>query len=368
METATRMAAPPWRRSLLGMGTVAIMALVLALAAVLELIDPEVAVEGCVALAVIAAAFVAMMRTGFSARFTEGGFVALQMVVVFLLLAYLTFRAQVTPSAITVLYLVAMLYGVLLLDRAWLAAVALVAMVTHGVAIFVLIDTGHQLRLAATWTQYGALVLACAWFTYAAGIVTRLRERLSEANRRLHDAEQEAQERARRDAATGVFNHPHLVESLEREIARADRLDKALCVARIDMDGLGRINQSHGAAAGDAALKRFVAAAGGALRNVDVFGRYGGNEFLVLMPDTDIAGATIAAERIRASVAKEPLADAQSPERLTCTLGLAQHARGGDSRALLARAESALSFAKAAGRGRVVALGADGGQVEARAA
>ncbi len=359
MEPTNKTAAPSWRRTLLGTGTVAIMALVLALAAVLDLVDAEVAVTGCVALAVIAAVFVAMMRTGFSARFTEGAFVAQQMSAVFLLLAWLTFRAEDTPSAISVLYLVAMLYGVLVLDRWWLAGAALFAMVSHGIAIFLLIDTGHRINMAATWTQYGALVLACGWFTYAAGIVSRLRARVSEAHRRLHDLGVEAEERARRDVSTGVFNYPHLMESLEREVARAQRLDKPLCVARVDLDGLGKINDTQGAAAGDAALRRFVAAAGGALRNVDVFGRYGGNEFLVLMPDTDIAGAIVAGERIRAAVARAAV---------TCTVGLAEHSKGADSRAMLTRAESALNYAKAAGRDRVVALGADGAPVAARAA
>jgi hypothetical protein len=70
------------------------------------------------------------------------------MLAVFLLLAWLTFRSEDTPAAISVLYLVAMLYGLLMLDRVWLGTMALVAMVTHGVAIFVLIDTGHRINFA----------------------------------------------------------------------------------------------------------------------------------------------------------------------------------------------------------------------------
>ena len=360
--------APLWRRSLLGVGTVAIMALVIALAAVLELIDADVAVQGCIALLVIAAVFLTMMRTGFHERFTAAGFVAAQMLAVFLLLAWLTVRAEDTPAAISVLYLVAFLYGVLQLHRAQLAALAAVALVTHGTAIFILIDMGARINQAATWTQFGALVLAFAWFTYAAGTVLRLRQQLTEANRKLHDSRQDAEERARRDSLTGVFHYHHVMESLDREVARAQRLGKALSVARIDLDGLGEINAAHGTDEGDAALKRFVTAVLRALRNVDVLGRSWGNEFVAIMPDTDIEGAIVAADRIRISVACEVSPEIRGRTQLACTIGVAQHLKGDDTRGLLARAESGLNYAKAAGGDRVVALSPDGKPVAAKAA
>lgn len=198
--------ASHWRRSLLGTGSVAVMALVLALAAVLELIEPEVAAEGCIALALLADVFHAALRTGYSARFSDAGFISAQLVAVFLLLAYLTYRTEDTPSAIPVLYLVAMLHGALQLDRTRLAVLAAVALVTHGTALFMLIDHGHRINLAAVWTQFGALALALAWFTFAAGTVLRLRARLTEAHRRLHDLAGEANERASRDALTGTYH------------------------------------------------------------------------------------------------------------------------------------------------------------------
>ena len=355
MEGRGKHGARTWRRSLLGIGTVAVMALVLSLAAVLELIDPGVAAEGCVALAALAAVSVCMLHTRFGARFSDAGFIAGQMAAAFLLLAWLTYRAEDTPSAISILYLVAMLYGVLQLDRTRLAILAAVAMVTHGTALFMLIDAGHRINLAASWTQFGALALALAWFTFAAGTVRRLRERLSEAHRKLHDLAQETEDRASRDTLTGVYHHRHLMEALEREIARAERIGKPLSVARVDLDRLGSVNETHGYAAGDIALKRFVAAAAGALRDVDIFGRYGGKEFLALMPDTDLEGALIAAERMRAAVSREPLPETRGRRHLSCTLGVAAHRKGENTRLVLGRAEAHLNYAKAAGRDRVVA-------------
>ncbi len=349
-----------WRRSPLGIGSVAIMALVLSLAAVLGLIEPELAIEGCVAFAALAGACLGLVRLGITDRFTDAGFISAQLAATFVLLAWLTYRSEGSPPVIPVLYLVAMVYGMLQLDRSRLAILGMIAAITHGVALFTLIDDGHRINLAAAWTQFGALVLALAWFTYAAGIVLRLRERLSQAQGRLHDLGVQANQRASRDTLTGVYHHRHLMDALEREIARAERIGKPLSIARVDLDWLGSVNQTHGPAAGDIALKRFTDAAAGALRDVDIFGRYGGKEFLALMPDTDLQGAVIAAERIRAAVGREPLPEVRGRRHLSCTLGVAEHRKGENTRLVIGRAEAGLNYAKAAGRDRVVALDGDG--------
>lgn len=283
-----------------------------------------------------------------------------RMAAAFLLLAWLSYHAQAAPAAVMALYMVVMLYGVLRLERTRLIVLAALALVTHGTALFMLIDSGYKLSLAAALTQIVALALALAWFIVAAGAVLGLRDRLADAHRRLHDLALEAEARASRDTLTGVTHHRHLMEALEREIARAERIGKPLSIARVDLDWLGSVNQTHGTAAGDIALKRFTLAAAGALRDVDLFGRYGGKEFLALMPDTDLQGAVIAAERIRAAVGREPLPEVQGRRHLSCTLGVAEHRKGENTRLLIARAEAGLNYAKAAGRDRVVALDAGG--------
>ena len=340
--------------------TAAVMALVLALAAALGGISPAAAAAGCIALAALVGILYAALRTGYSARLSTANFASAQAAALFLLLAWLTYLTDNAPPAIAVLYLVAMTFGMLQLDRTRLAILAAIALVLHGTAVFMLIDSGYRLSLAAAWTQLGALALAFAWLIYASGTVQELRTRLAEAYRRLHELGAEADDRASRDTLTGVYHHRHLMETLEREIARAERLGKPVSVARVDLDWLGSVNQAHGHEAGDVALKRFTAAAAGALRDVDIFGRYGGKEFLAIMPDTDLKGAVIAAERVRAAVGREPAPEVGGRRRLSCTLGVAQHRRGENTRLVISRAEAGLIYAKAAGRDRVVALDADG--------
>jgi len=349
-----------WRSAVLPASGVLIMALVLALAAALDLVGAAIALEGCALLGALAAAFYALLRFGPGARLSVADFVFGQVVAAFVLLAWLTYRTGAAPAVMPVLYLVAIVYGMLQLDRARLAIAAIIALITHGTALFMLIDHGRAIAPEAAWTQFGALALAFAWITYASGIILRLRARLAHAHRELHDLRLDAAERASRDTLTGVYHHRHLMDALEREIARAERVGKPLSIARVDLDWLGSLNETHGPAAGDIALKRFTDAAAGALRDVDVFGRYGGKEFLALMPDTGLQGALVAAERIRTAVAREPLPEVRGRRHLSCTLGVAEHRKGENTRLVIARAEAGLNYAKAAGRDRVVALDAEG--------
>jgi diguanylate cyclase (GGDEF)-like protein len=203
-------------------------------------------------------------------------------------------------------------------------------------------------------------VLALFWFAFAAGTVQRLRAHLAEAHGRLHDLAEEARDKASRDALTGAFHRHHLMEALEREVSRAERVGKPLSVARVDVDRFREVNERFGHDAGDAVLKRFAAVAQRAIRDVDVFGRYGGKEFLLIMPDTDLQGALIAAGRLRGALEREPFPELRGERRVTCTIGLSQHGKGEIPARVLGRAEAGLNYGKAAGRDRVIALGPDG--------
>ncbi|HTP62868.1 MAG TPA: GGDEF domain-containing protein [Burkholderiales bacterium] len=279
---------------------------------------------------------------------------------VYALLALLSSRTGEYLAAIELFYTLPMVYGMLRLDRTRLAILAAFALVTHGTALLMLVEREHRFNQPALWLQFAMLALAFACTTYAAGAVLRRRERLAEARRDLHDLSRQASERASRDTLTGVYHHRHLMEALEREIARAERVGKPLSIARVDLDWLGSVNETHGHSIGDIALKRFTVAAAEALRDVDIFGRYGGKEFLAIMPDTDLKGAAIAAERLRAAVAREPVPEVRGRRHLSCTLGVAEHRKGENTRLVIGRAESGLNYAKAAGRDRVVALDLDG--------
>jgi diguanylate cyclase (GGDEF)-like protein len=135
--------------------------------------------------------------------------------------------------------------------------------------------------------------------------------------------------------------------------SRADRLGTTFSVCLVDVDHFKAINDSLGHAAGDAVLKELPGLAAAGLRAIDVFGRFGGEEFLLILPGTGLEGARAAAERVRRSIEAARFA-ALGERTVTVTIGVAEHARNEEAAALLERADRALYGGKASGRNRVV--------------
>jgi diguanylate cyclase (GGDEF)-like protein/PAS domain S-box-containing protein len=168
------------------------------------------------------------------------------------------------------------------------------------------------------------------------------------------DLENELRRRALTDPLTGAFNRRHGHERLAAELLRHGRYGNRASILLIDVDHFKSVNDHHGHAAGDTALCAFVTLCSGELRGADTIVRWGGEEFLVILPETDAAGGAATAERLRAVVAETPIAlQGGASIRLTVSIGVAQ-AGGGDLDELLRRADAALYEAKARGRDQVV--------------
>ncbi|MBS1228500.1 MAG: hypothetical protein H6R17_1777 [Proteobacteria bacterium] len=155
------------------------------------------------------------------------------------------------------------------------------------------------------------------------------------------------------DALTGLLNRRRFSEIAEREFARSRRSGHPLTLALGDIDFFKRINDGHGHAAGDHVLQSVANLLQGALRDYDCVARWGGEEFIVLLPDTDVATASVVVERLRETVAGSPwlFEGAQIP--VTMTLGIAQFAADENWHTIVARADEALYRGKRSGRNRV---------------
>jgi diguanylate cyclase (GGDEF)-like protein len=149
------------------------------------------------------------------------------------------------------------------------------------------------------------------------------------------------------DTLTGLLNHGALHLRMREEISRARRTDTPLSCLLLDLDDFKAINDELGHQAGDGVLRKVAAALRGQLRDHDVVGRYGGDEFVVLLPGTPEIGARVVGERIAAA----------SP--VACSIGLAQWAEPLSADELLGRADRALLLAKRTGKHRVEVAGAD---------
>ena len=163
------------RRALLAIAALAIAAIGVALAAGLGLASPGVAIDVCLALALLGALSYAATESGLTARYSIATVVAAQLTGAFLILAWLTFRAGDAPLPLALLYFLAMCFGMLHLERSHLAVLSAFAIVTHGTALFMLIDNGGRLSLAAVGLQLALLSLGFAWLVYAANSLLRLR-------------------------------------------------------------------------------------------------------------------------------------------------------------------------------------------------
>jgi diguanylate cyclase (GGDEF)-like protein len=165
------------------------------------------------------------------------------------------------------------------------------------------------------------------------------------------------------DALTGVYNRRYLDRRLLEEIARARRQAYRLSCLYIDVDHFKQVNDTHGHQAGDDVLREVASRIKAELRMSDALGRFGGEEFVVLLIDADLDSANMVAQRIRASIADQPflLPDGEMLP-VSVSIGVAslgdverEQAIEGVAQQLLAQADQALYEAKEAGRNRVVA-------------
>ncbi len=199
-------------------------------------------------------------------------------------------------------------------------------------------------------------VLPCDPRTFATTSGTLLSELAPHAGAVLDNARlgQRLHELSTHDGLTGALNHRAIVELLAQEIERAKRYGHTVTVVISDLDHFKRVNDSHGHLAGDAVLSAAAAAMRRALRTCDTLGRFGGEEFLAVLPESDLATGLRVAERLRAAVAERTSATALGRRgAVTASFGVASSAEPGrevSADSLIALADARLYEAKAAGR------------------
>lgn len=193
------------------------------------------------------------------------------------------------------------------------------------------------------------LATALPGFVLLAGRVRQLHSALYKAGLKIKNIE----ETARRDPLLGCYNRRFMVAALEEQKRLADLNGTPLCLAVIDLDHFKRINDEVGHLAGDEVLRSFANVARQSIRQFDVFGRYGGEEFLLILPHTPLAAAFNTVERIRDRAEKHQWsADLKAP--VTVSIGLTQYSGGESVLELFSRTDTAMYLAKRGGRNQVM--------------
>lgn len=195
-----------------------------------------------------------------------------------------------------------------------------------------------------------ALLCLAGWRRFQTS--TLLQRQLDVTQEALAAKQREVEFLSRHDALTGLYNRRAFAQLADMELARAQRHHTSTCVFIVDIDHFRQVNQRHSTRCGDLVLKELAALLQRSLRSTDLVARLGGEEFIVLLPQTRLSAAQAVAEKIRKSVALSPVMDGIRPINITVSIGLAATQPGGLDN-LYKAADTALHEAKKLGRNRV---------------
>ena len=191
--------------------------------------------------------------------------------------------------------------------------------------------------------------------------IKRLQEELEERERELLEANERLRHMSRTDALTALENRRSIERQLDTMFAHSQRYSEPLSCVMSDLDRFKSVNDAHGHHAGDAVLKQFASILKKAAREIDVVGRYGGEEFIVLLPGTVLDAAVTFAERVRKEVEAHTFVFDGGSVRRTASFGVAgwPHPRVSDAERIVRAADDALYVAKETGRNRVIRFDSD---------
>ena len=299
--------------------------------------------------------FAVLSETNFSDRFEDHYLTVFQVVShLAIQLGFLLAVPKIAFAFISVLFLI-FGFGALRMTS-WQATITWTLATTGLIAVFLFTDlpvgmpVGTQTERLAAMLCFVLIIGQCA---YVGLFGSTLRKTLYRRSVELKAAYRRIEELAEIDELTGAFNRRCIMRMLEEEIARAHRLNAPCAVALIDLDWFKRINDAYGHPTGDEVLRTFAITMFANIRGIDRFGRYGGEEFLLVLPDTTSQRAVGMLDRLRAIIAELEWSAFSAGMSVTMSAGVTVLHGNENSDNVLARADSALYAAKAQGRNRI---------------
>lgn len=319
----------------------------------------------------------AAIRSGYSTRFKDPSLTLFQMVFGVVIVTYmLTIVRPEARGAVLNGYVLILLFGIFQLNKAQYLMVALTCIAGYaGVILFQAMDPPNNFHLKVEAFQWIVMSVICLSFTSIgsymlavreglkesrAGLVsshkeiTRQRDELQSAHKELQDALRQLGELAVRDDLTGLFNRRQFGETLNTQIAVAQTTGAPFGILLIDIDHFKAVNDTYGHLSGDDILRSFSHIAMKCLRKTDFIARFGGEEFVILLPNTEKSDLLECAERVRNYIRSLSFDNISEGLKITVSLGASHYMTGESSEALLERVDDALYLAKDKGRDQVV--------------
>lgn len=296
-----------------------------------------------------------LIRSGFSLRWADPSLAFGQMLYAIACNAVAFVLAGHGRGISLALMAIITMFGMFGMSMRQVAMVALYAMVLFGIAMWVAME---QALTDEPPVLYGAYFFMLLIVLTSGTILTRrlglMRAHTRKQKAQLALALKKIQLIATRDELTGTANRRFMLELMREEIQRADRTGTAPMVAILDIDYFKCFNDTYGHQAGDRCLQAFARIVQFSIRATDRLARWGGEEFLILLSDTDFALAMASLERVRTQVEQMVVAVGEIEIRVTVSIGVTQYQQGDSIEQTIDRADLALYAAKAQGRNQVV--------------
>ena len=307
--------------------------------------------------------FYTVLRSGLNKRFKDPSLTTFQIMVSAGQGMYAMYFAGPARGAFLLLGVALFSFGMFRLDTRGFLKLAAGMLVVYALMVASLVyfhSERTDLRLESLlWV---AFAMALAQFSLLAGMVSDLRHKVSDKNRtlakknvELEVALQRINDMAIRDELTGVYNRRYLMERITEETTRCQRSGATFCLCMVDIDFFKKVNDGYGHLGGDEVLRSVARTASGALREGDFFGRYGGEEFAILLTNTTLEGAMVTAERVRTRIHDLRFPEVNVNLQVSISLGVAEHLRQDPAATTLQHADEALYRAKHNGRNQSVA-------------
>jgi len=315
-------------------------------------IDSSIALAYGLSAVAITAALLLVVSAGWNRHLRDPDMVAVQMWAGYLLqLTFLALAPQIGFMFLFMIFIGAAYGAVVLSSRdfvlAWLAVGLTLGIVfiNQGARIGLPMATDGQRLLVwlILWATLGRLL----WLNHE---ISRLRNSLIRRDSELRTTFEATEKLATIDELTQSLNRRAVMALVEEEFALAMRTGRKFCVALLDLDHFKQVNDNKGHLVGDRILKEFVRAVGRGMRETDKLGRFGGDEFILLLPDTSLGQGRLAVERCRTEVASARWGSIAAGLSITTSIGIAAYESADSIDTLLARCDQALYGAKRAGR------------------
>lgn len=304
----------------------------------------------------VSAVFLTTIRLGWNLRFKDPMLAEAQIACSVILCSYTLIYAGPLRGVFMFAYVIGILFGGTHLSTCQLARLAALQVTLFPLAGYL---AARLDPVAVDWRiEFVNWISLCVILAFSAILVvnlTRLRARLKASNVELESALVLLSDMATHDDLTGLFNRRYLLDVLDHEKNQADRgSGGTFCICLLDIDHFKQVNDTYGHGYGDSVLRTFAQVAERGIRAADLMCRWGGEEFLWLLPQTSGELAEACAERIKSDLEKTVF-DGLAPEfRVTMSVGIAQYRPGKTIKELIERADAALYSAKRAGRNRIV--------------